>query len=172
MCLHLCYELLFECYLLGANQHFLFEAEKKKRKEKWPKVLLINPIPQWMHSVTTGNVYCPLSPHPTATQLKVGLSTVNAIHINRLLSAARSRIQDGYIYTCLPLVSRRPRAFLHDKYQSFKYPHQSPFFFSPPQAPQLPQASGNLIMSDHCTPLPWKKKSRQTDLTSLRLSCP
>lgn len=121
-------------------------------------MLPINLISQWICGVTAGNIYCPLSPLPTAARLKVVLGTANAIHINGLLSAARSRIQYSYIYTCLPLVSRQPRAFLHDKYQSFKCPRQSPFFFSPPQSPQLPQARSNLIMAHHCTPLPWKKK--------------
>lgn len=92
--------------------------------------------------------YCLLSFHPAATQLKFVLNTVNIVLINRLLSAVRSRIQDGFIYMCFPPVSRQPKAFPGDEYQSFKA--------FPPVTIPTPfhlhrHCSWNLITSDRYT---------------------
>lgn len=111
-------------------------------------------------------------------RLKFVLPTVNTIHINRPLTAVRSRMQDGYIYKCFPAVSRQLRAFPHDERQASRCPPSPaihPCSFSPPPLLQLP-LTPVILSSPIIIPFsrPSKKQPAGTDIpeTPLPLTRP
>lgn len=139
------------CCSLGVTLHVVLELMKSNKSAFHQNTSKRNVR---CHFLAGEPLLCPPLLHPASMRLKFMLPTVNTIHINRLLTVVRSRMQNGYIYKCFPQVPRQPRAFPHDERRASRCPSSLPILVPFHPHHHCSYHPGNLIISRHYTLLP------------------